>query len=137
MLWGDNNSRYKRLFLSSDKYYSELQDQIRRSLRTASRSAAKKWEDSIQFLFKQTVVIANLNQVAQKGCFIHYMPDDVNMPLEEFSALGKKSNLEIHCMNIHKSLCPIIGSTLTATKDSLFPKPETISKKIYDKTVCM
>ena len=137
VLWGNNDSRYQRLFLSSDNYYSQLQDQICRSLRTKSRSAAKKWKDSIQFLFKQAVVIANLNQVAQKGCFIHYMPDDVNIPLEEFSTISKKSNLEIHCINIHKSLCPVIRSTLTSTKDSLFPKPETISKKIYDKTVCM
>ena len=137
VLWGDNDSRYKRLFLSSDKYYSGLHDQIRRSLRTSSRSAAKNWKDSIQFLFKQAVVIANLNQVAQKGCFIHYMPDDVNIPLEEFLTPSKKSILKIHCINIHKSLCPTIRRTLTATKDSLFPKPETISKKIYDKTVCM
>lgn len=137
VLWGDNDSRYKRLFLSSDKYYSELQDQICSSLRTASRSAARKWKDSIQFLFKQAVVIANLNQVAQKGCFIHYMPDDVNIPLEEFSTPDKRSNLRIHCINIHKSLCPIIRRTLTVTKDSLFPKPETISKMIYDETVCM
>lgn len=115
VLWGDNDSRYKRLFLSSDKYYSELQDQIRCSLRTTSRSAAKKWKDSIHFLFKQAIVIANLNQIAQNGCFIHYMPDDVNMPLEEFSTPGKRSNLYIHCMNMHKSLCPIIRSTLTAT----------------------
>lgn len=137
VLWGDNDSRYKRLFSSSDKYYSELQDQICSSLRTASRSAAKKWKDSIQFLFKQAVIIANLNQIAQNGCFIHYMPDDVNIPLEEFSIPDKRSNLKIHCINIHKSLCPIIRRTLTATKDNLFPKPETISKKIYDKTVCM
>lgn len=107
LILGNNDSRYQRLFVE-EQYYIDLCGQITTYLKTRSQSAMNLWQKSIKFLFKEAVVIANLNQVAQEGCFIHFLPSDVNTALEEYVVSESNSKIEIHCANIHKSLCPYI-----------------------------
>lgn len=135
LILGNNDSRYQRLFVE-EQYYVDLCGQITKYLKTRSKSAMNLWQESIKFLFKEAVVIANLNQVAQEGCFIHFLPPDVNTALEEYEVPESNSKLEIHCANIHKSLCPYIQKWLYDQKNisqqSLFPNPQTIAENAYN-----
>ena len=138
LISGSNYSRYQRLFVE-EQYYVDLCRQITTYLKTRSKSAMNLWRESIKFLFKETAVIANLNQVAQEGCFIHFLPSDVNTALEEYVVPESNSKLEIHCANVHKSLCPYIQKWLYRQKNvsqqSLFPNPQTIAENAYNMSI--
>lgn len=130
---GHNASRYKRLFLE-EPWYKEMNHTILTFMKTRSRSAYNAIVNSVEFLFKKAIVIANLNQVEQRGCFIHYMPEMIKMPLEEFAFKDANGRFIINCVNIHKSLCPYIQHRI-ATKNintgTLFPQPKIISLEAY------
>lgn len=138
LISGKNDSKYHRLLIE-DKYYWDLCKQITTYLKTRSKSSMNLWQDSLKFLFKQTIVIANLNQVAQHGCFIHFTPQNVGTALEEYVLPSSNSKLKIHCANIHKSLCPYIQKWLydhtNVSQQSLFPNPQTIAENAYNMSI--
>lgn len=132
---GDNSSRFHRVF-TPDLYIEQLQKEIVTFMNRQSKSAQEKLERSIRYLFKQTIVIANLNQVAQKGCFIHYVPQNVNTGLEDYMD-SNGHHLSIHCADINKSLVPYIQHNLQKngkTTDRLFPAPRHIASDAYTST---
>ncbi len=127
---GDNKSQYLRTYME-DPYYNDLYSKICNYLKTHSKTALSHWNNSIKFLFQKAIVIANLNQIAQKGCFIHYMPNKLDTPLEDYT----NPKIDIYCVNIHKSLCPHIKSLIKCNQESLFPEPRAMARKCYEKSI--
>lgn len=85
------------------------------------------------------IKIINLNIVAQKGCFIHYIyNNNPFMPLEDYIHTNKLENISIYCVNIHKSLVPYIKNKITSkniTKDNIYPDPGLIVRNVYYKSL--
>jgi hypothetical protein len=102
-----------------------------------NNTALQKVNSYIIKFFKEIIKVVNLNLVAQEGCFIHYIPNEPYMPLEEFIA-GKAYIPKIHCANIHKSLSPYIKNKLLKnkiTKETIYPDPHQIVNRAYIKTL--
>ncbi len=131
---GDNKSNFRRTYIE-ELYYTDLYSSVCRYLKTRSKSAFSYWNNSIKFLFQQTIVIANLNQIAQNGCFIHYMPHIIDTPLEDYTNPVNGTKINIHCVNIHKSLCPYIRSLIEHSQESLFPEPKVMAGRCYEKSI--
>lgn len=131
---GDNKSKFRRTYIE-EVYYQDLYNGICRYLKTRSDTASLYWKNSIRFLLQQTIVIANLNQIAQKGCFIHYMPHTIDIPLEDYTNPISGTKINIHCVNIHKSLCPHIKHLIPHDQESLFPEPKAMAGKSYEKSI--
>lgn len=55
--------------------------------------------------------ISNLNIVAQKGCFVFYLPTNSSLPFEA----------PLHCIDIHKSLIPYIIEYANLKKSDIYP----------------
>lgn len=100
------------------------------SKKTTSASAIKAFKNIVSYLFNDVIKIANLNLVAQDGCFIHYMPDGYNTPLEDDPDLRGK----IHCVDIRKSLAPFILKELekeNITQGTLFPDTYILAQDAF------
>ena len=131
---GDNNARFNRLF-TPDGNIEQLYRKVETFLMTGSRSAGENLMMSVRFIFSQAVVIANLNQVAQKGCFIHYLPSVVSTPLEDYPV--GENPLPINCLDIHKSLILHIQKKIIPPYNSanLFPEARKIAEQSYKETI--
>jgi len=76
----------------------------------------------------QTLVWANMNIIAQKGCFINY--NDSLIPLERF--LKNHHYLPMmHCVDIPKVLCSYIQKRINKKKSDIYPQEEEIAKNSY------
>ena len=103
-----NNSSHHDRRHSLEQITDEMQKAARTLSKNMSHSAFKAFKNIASYLFNETVRIANLNLVAQEGCFIHYLPESYKTPLEEYNTMKGI----IHCVDIHKSLAPFILNTL-------------------------
>ena len=69
--------------------------------------------------------ISNLNIVAQKGCFVFYLPVTPTMPFES----------PLHCIDIHKSLIPYIDEYTRLKKNDIYPDEYELVKDSYNKAL--
>lgn len=120
-----NKSKYDKRLL--EQFKEELQSAAKSLFENKSDSAYKKFKNISLYIFIETVRIANLNLVAQDGCFIHYLPDSYLKPLEENETMTGI----IHCVDIHKSLAPFILEKLAKNEvrqESMFPDVEEMAR---------
>ncbi len=120
-----NKSKYDKRLL--EQFKEELQSAAKSLFKNKSDSAYKKFKNISLYIFIETVRIANLNLVAQDGCFIHYLPDSYLKPLEENETMTGM----IHCVDIHKSLAPFILEKLAKNEvrqESMFPDVEEMAR---------
>ncbi len=77
----------------------------------------------------QKLVWANLNLIAQKGCFINYnlANDPLEVYLAQYQYLPK-----LHCVDIPKAFEKYITKVIGKTKDDIYPQEETIAKNSFD-----
>ena len=73
------------------------------------------------------MVWANLNLIAQKGCFINYNRDDI--PLEEY--LKNNYLPKIHCIDIPKSFEKYVSERINKKHEDIFPQEEDIAQNSY------
>lgn len=126
---GNSSGKYDKRY-SADQIENELEKAAQTLSRTMTSSAIKAFKNIVFYLFNDVIKIANLNLVAQDGCFIHYMPEDYNTPLEEDPDLKVK----IHCVDIHKSLAPFILKKLewiNVTRRTLFPDTYALAQDAF------
>ena len=77
----------------------------------------------------EKLVWANLNLIAQKGCFINYNLE--KKPLEAY--LADHSYLpKLHCIDIPKAFEKYITKVIGKTKDDIYPQEEIIAKNSFD-----
>ena len=69
--------------------------------------------------------IANLNLIAQKGCFVYYLPTEQTSPFEK----------PLHCVDVHKSLIPYISEYIGLKKSDIYPDYYDIVKNAYSKAI--
>ena len=69
--------------------------------------------------------ISNLNIVAQKGCFVFFLPKVQKSPFER----------PLHCVDIHKSLIPYIKDYIELKKTDIYPNNNDIVKNAYNKAL--
>lgn len=75
----------------------------------------------------KSLVWANLNLIAQKGCFINYNRDDI--PLEEY--LKNNYLPKIHCIDIPKSFEKYVSERINKKHEDIFPQEEDIAQNSY------
>ena len=132
---GENPTRFTRVF-TPEGYLDRLYNEILAAMRLHSDWSKQKVKSTLKFIISKAVVITNLNQVAQKGCFIHYVPEQIETPLEDY--YDGAGTLRIHCADIHKSLTPYILQKInsaTCNRNSLFPDPYQIASSSYQNTL--
>lgn len=125
----NNLGRYDRRH-SLKQIVNEMQSIANNLSRHTSISALRAFKNIIFYLYNDVIKIANLNLVAQDGCFIHYLPEDYHTPLEENPDLMGK----IHCVDIHKSLAPFILKKLEnrkVTQSTLFPDTYALAQNAF------
>ena len=128
-----NNMSHHDRRHSLEQITDEIQKAARRLSNYMSKSAFKAFNNIVSYLFKETVRIANLNLVAQEGCFIHYLPESYKTPLEEDNTMKGK----IHCVDIHKSLAPFILKNLNKDNvngvnyNAMFPDTEKMAQQAF------
>lgn len=137
---GNNEPVSRQQSIFEKQYYNNLYTATIKFYGGDYKLTYEQWLNCISVIFKQSVVITNLNQVAQHGCFIHFTPQNVETALEEYVLPSSNSKLKIHCINIHKSLCPCIlkGLYIDGQKISpkrLFPEPTTMASGAYISTI--
>lgn len=137
---GNNEPVSHQQSIFEKQYYNNLYTATIKFYRGDYKLTYKQWLNCISVIFKQSVVITNLNQVAQHGCFIHFTPQNVETALEEYVLPSSNSKLKIHCINIHKSICPCIQKRLSVdghpiTHERLFPEPLMIADNAYTHSV--
>ena len=71
--------------------------------------------------------ISNLNIVAQKGCFVFYMPKGC-IKLSPFET-------NLHCVDIHKSLIPCIKEYIRLEKNNIYPNEYEMVRDSYNKAL--
>ena len=71
--------------------------------------------------------ISNLNIVAQKGCFVFYLPVE-NKGLQAFEK-------PLNCVDIHKSLIPYINEYTKLTKSNIYPDEYELVKDSCNKAL--
>ncbi len=128
-IYTSNVSRHDKRH-SLDQIKDEIQKVTYTLANRMSESALKAFKNIVNYLFNEVVKIVNLNLVAQRGCFIHYLPASCGTPLEE----DKKMNGIIHCVDIHKSLKPFILKELGKDgicKSSMFPDTEKMAQYAF------
>ncbi len=76
----------------------------------------------------EALVWANLNLIAQKGCFVNYNINDI--PLEEYMS-NHAYFPKLHCIDITKALCAYIQDKVGKKKSDIYPQEEDIAKKSY------
>ena len=69
--------------------------------------------------------ITNLNIVAQKGCFVFYLPVNPTTPFEK----------PLHCIDIHKSLLPYIIEYTELKKSDIYPDEYELVKDSCNKAL--
>jgi hypothetical protein len=125
----NNKSRHDRR-LSLEHISDEMQKTVHSLSKNMSESAYKTFRNIVYYLFNETIRIANLNLVAQEGCFIHYLPDSYETPLEGNSTMKGI----IYCVDIHKSLAPFILNTLNqngVNQDTMFPDSKKMAQRAF------
>jgi hypothetical protein len=124
-----NKSHHDRR-LSLEHISDEMQKTVHSLSKNMSESAYKAFRNIVYYLFNETIRIANLNLVAQEGCFIHYLPDSYETPLEGNSTMKGI----IYCVDIHKSLAPFILNTLNqngVNQDTMFPDSKKMAQRAF------
>lgn len=80
----------------------------------------------------QLFTLNNLNIVAQNGCFVYYLNEEI--PFEVF--YKETTGYKLRCYNIHKSLAGFIIKYIgNITKEDVYPDLNKIVKKSVDKTL--
>lgn len=74
-----------------------------------------------------TFSVSNLNIVAQKGCFVFYMPSG-GRDLSPFES-------PLHCVDIHKSLIPYINEYTKLQRNDIYPNEYEMVKDSYNKAL--
>lgn len=94
---------------------------IIKALYSFSQNKSNKLPKEVLKYIDNMICMVNHNIVAQKGCFILYAPDinEICIPLED---VCKNQNIEIYCVNIHKSLAPYVKNFIKSIcRDSVYP----------------
>lgn len=74
---------------------------------------------------RSVFAISNLNIVAQKGCFILYLPKKATAPFEK----------SLHCVDIHKSLIPYIIEYTGLKRSDIYPDEYDMVSNAYNKVL--
>ncbi len=125
-----NNMSHHDRRHSLEQITDEMLKTARGLSKNMSYSAFKAFKNIVYYLFNEVVRIANLNLVAQEGCFIHYLPVSYKTPLEEDSTM----NGIIHCVDIHKSLAPFILNTLNQNginQNIMYPNTKDMAQSAF------
>ncbi len=129
IIYTSNVSQYDRRY-SLVQIEDEMFDKVKILSKNLSESAVKVFKNIVFYLFNEVVRIANLNLVAQDGCFIHYLPKSYETPLEEYETMKGI----IHCVDIHKSLAPCVLKVLAQygiNRSTMYPDTIDMAKSAF------
>lgn len=129
LIYTKNMSKHNRRY-SLEQVEEEMQTTATKLSERFSKRAIDAFKNIVSYLFNEVVRIANLNLVAQEGCFIHYLPKSYKTPLEEDNTMKGI----IHCVDIHKSLVPFILNTLNqdgVNQKTMYPDTRDMAQSAF------
>lgn len=81
-------------------------------------------------LFTTDIYWANLNLVAQDGCFFLYQ--DEAIPFEEYLMTKNYPVIKIHCVDIHKSLADYVREKTGLSRKDVYPELKDLALESYE-----
>ena len=78
-------------------------------------------------------VWSNLNIVAQDGCFfLYHNCKDNTLPFESYFKEYHYNTIELHCVDIHKSLADYVRNKIKLTKKDVYPELKELALEPYE-----